>query len=45
MKRIDCINKAGNISTKILMLVQTIDKRRYKIHLEFAAVKDFNVFI
>ena len=25
--------------------VKPIDKRRYKIHLDFASVKDFNVFI
>ena len=25
--------------------VPTIDNRRYKIHLDFASVNDFNVFI
>ena len=40
------ISNINSFTIKILLSsIQTKDKRRYKIHLDVAAVKDFNVFI
>ena len=35
----------NNKKWNVVALVGSIDKRWYKIHLDFAAVKDFDVFI